>query len=204
MTRVELKEKAKKSLQNKWKVCVLAILSYILITFGIGFIAGIIMQIARLNEDTINCISNILNICVSSFFIISISSFFLNVARGNDVRVSDIFSKSNMFGSALLTTILISIFTTLWTLLLIIPGIIAALKYSQAFYIMADDHSITGMDAINKSKEIMNGHKMDFFVLNLSFIGWVILACFTLGIGFLWLVPYMYTTEAHFYDSIKK
>ena len=69
---------------------------------------------------------------------------------------------------------------------------------------MIDDPKIDAMAAIKESKEIMNGHKMDYFVLQLSFIGWAILATITFGIGYLWLTPYMATTNANFYDSIKK
>jgi len=95
------------------------------------------------------------------------------------------------------------IFTVLWTLLLIIPGIIAAISYSMTFFIMADDDSIDAMAAIDKSKAMMNGYKMKYFRMNLRFLGWSLLCFLTLGIGFLWLIPYMYVSYVKFYDDIK-
>ena len=96
-----------------------------------------------------------------------------------------------------------AVFILLWMLLLIIPGIIAALAYSQTFYILAEDESIGAMDALKKSKEMMNGYKWKYFCLSLRFLGWVLLCILTLGIGFLWLAPYVEVSYAHFYEELK-
>ena len=96
-----------------------------------------------------------------------------------------------------------SAFTFLWTLLLVVPGIVALMRYSQAWFIMADDPNIRPMEAIEKSKQMMDGHKWEYFVLGLSFIWWFLLCCVTLGIGLLWLIPYIQTTVANFYDDLK-
>lgn len=105
-----------------------------------------------------------------------------------------------------LTWLLESIFTFLWSLLLIVPGIVKALAYSQAMYITKDmvdsGREVKATEAITKSKELMDGHKWEFFVLQLSFLGWAILCLFTLGIGFLWLRPYMQTTNALYYRQL--
>ena len=92
----------------------------------------------------------------------------------------------------------------LWSLLFIIPGIIAAIRYSQAFLIKLDDPDLSATECIDKSKEMMNGHKMDYFLLILSFIVWFILGVFTCGILYLWLIPYYSTTICNFYNEIKK
>lgn len=108
--------------------------------------------------------------------------------------------------SVFLTNLLITIFTFLWSLLLLIPGIIKAFSYSQANYIIKDmaeaGTEIGATDAITASRELMRGHKFDYFVLQLSFLGWALLATLTLGIGYLWLMPYMAATNAAFYRSI--
>ena len=88
-------------------------------------------------------------------------------------------------------------------LLLIIPGIIAALSYSMTFYILADDNSIGAMDAIKKSKKMMDGYKWKYFCLGLRLLGWALLCVLTLGIGFLWLIPYAQVSVAKFYDDVK-
>ena len=88
-------------------------------------------------------------------------------------------------------------------LLLIIPGFIYAIAYSQAFYILADEPKTDPLVCIRKSKEMMDGYKMKYFLLQLSFLGWALLCILTLGIGFLWLVPYIQVSNAIFHDDIK-
>ncbi|HHV09035.1 MAG TPA: DUF975 family protein [Clostridiales bacterium] len=106
-----------------------------------------------------------------------------------------------MFGRAFLLRLLMTIFTFLWTLLLIIPGIIAVYSYAMAPYILEENPGMTATEAITCSKEMMRGNKWRLFCLQISFIGWVILCIFTCGIGFLWLSPYMAMAEvAFFYD----
>lgn len=97
---------------------------------------------------------------------------------------------------------MISLFTLLWSCLFIIPGIIAAFRYSQAIIIMAENPEIGIMEAIRQSKEMMVGHKMELFVLSLSFIGWSILASITV-IGVLWLEVYAETTYTNFYLNLR-
>lgn len=87
--------------------------------------------------------------------------------------------------------------------MLIIPGIIASISYSLAQYIMLDEPNLSPMDCIRKSKEMMKGHKGECFCLALSFIGWIILGIFTLGILYFWLVPYMSVTMCNFYNKLK-
>jgi uncharacterized membrane protein len=91
----------------------------------------------------------------------------------------------------------------LWALLLVIPGIIAALGYSMTFYILADDESIKAEDALKKSKLMMEGHKLKLFYLYLRFFLLALLCVLTLGIGFLWLIPFINITMAKFYDDIR-
>lgn len=99
---------------------------------------------------------------------------------------------------------LTSVFTFLWSLLFIIPGIIASLSYSMVYFIALDNLELSALDVIRKSKEMMRGHKGEYFVLGLSFIGWGILGIFTLGILYLWLIPYMQVTMANFYNELKE
>lgn len=88
-------------------------------------------------------------------------------------------------------------------ILFIIPGLIAALSYSMTFFIIADDNSIDGFEALKKSKQMMKGYKWKYFCLNLRFLGWLVLCILSLGIGFLWLIPYVQVTNANFYEDIK-
>ncbi|UQS84298.1 DUF975 family protein [Bombilactobacillus thymidiniphilus] len=100
-------------------------------------------------------------------------------------------------------------FTFLWSLLLIIPGLVKSYSYSQALFIYKDavdagETNISYLDCITKSREMMNGNKWHMFVLNLSFLGWIILSMITLFIGYLWLIPYTAGTYAAFYDDVKE
>lgn len=110
-----------------------------------------------------------------------------------------LFSRFNMFGKAFVLNLLIGIFTALWMLLFIVPGIIASYRYSMAPYLMAENPNLSPMEAIELSKEMMKGHKWRLFVLELSFFGWAILCVLTLGIGALWLTPYISVSEAAFF-----
>lgn len=98
---------------------------------------------------------------------------------------------------------LVVLFIYLWMLLLIIPGIIKAFAYAMTPYILKDNPELSANQAINLSMKMMKGHKFDLFYLYLSFIGWSILSMFTLGLGYLWLMPYMYTSMAAFYQDVK-
>ena len=110
-----------------------------------------------------------------------------------------LFSKFSNLGKCLLLNLAMWLLIFAWSLLLIIPGIIAAYRYAMAPYIMAQNPDIGVMDAIGQSKELMRGHKGRLFWLSLTFIGWVLRSVLTFGIGFLWLNPYMEAAQAAFY-----
>lgn len=95
------------------------------------------------------------------------------------------------------------IFIFLWSLLLIVPGIIKSLSYAMTFYILRDRPELSVNQAINLSKDMMYGHKFDLFYLYLSFIGWILLCILTLGIGILWVYPYIEAAQASFYADVK-
>lgn len=128
--------------------------------------------------------------------------FFLTFTRGGTAEVGMLFAGFKNFGNALVAYLLTSIFVLLWSLLLIVPGIIAALAYSQTMYLLADDPQLGGLDAMRKSKEMMRGYKWKLFCLGLRFLGWQLLCLLTLGIGYLWLAPYIYGANARFYDDL--
>ncbi len=102
------------------------------------------------------------------------------------------------------TLLLESVYTMLWTLLLVVPGIIKSISYSQTSFVMKDNPELSYNAAIERSMAMMEGHKMQYFLLMLSFIGWVILAILTFGLLTLWVNPYTYATCAHFYEYVKE
>jgi uncharacterized membrane protein len=137
-------------------------------------------------------------------FALGLAIVVLKSARGENPNVGDAFRGFKQFGGSFVAFLLSMIFTCLWSLLLIIPGVIAQLRYSQAYFIMNDNPEISGSDAIKKSKEMMKGHKGELFVLLLSFFPWYLLGCVTFGLAFLWICPYIYQTLANYYEELKK
>ena len=99
--------------------------------------------------------------------------------------------------------LLMSVLIVLWSLLLIIPGIIKAFSYSMTQYILHDNPELTASEAIHRSRMMMRGHKFDLFWLYLGFLGWFILCLMTAGIGFIWLAPYVETAKVAFYQEVK-
>jgi len=130
--------------------------------------------------------------------------FLLNKVRGENAAFENLFDGFQRFVPALILYLLQTIFIILWSLLLIVPGIIKSFSYSMAFFILRDNPEISANDALKQSITMMKGNKWRLFCLYLSFIGWMILCVFTFGIGFLWLCPYIYLSHANFYEELKK
>ena len=135
--------------------------------------------------------------------IVGINMMFLGLIVGVKPQFGDMFKAANLFGRALWLQIIMGIFIYLWSLLLIVPGIIKAFAYSMSFYILADNPNLTAREALNESKRITNGHKMKLFVLELSFIPWFMLCGITFGIASIYVMPYVNATFANFYNAIK-
>lgn len=184
----ELRAAAREQLKGKWGLA-------ILITFIASLIGGLLGAIPYAGV--------IISILISGPLALGVAMCFLKIIRKEDVKLENLFDGFKNFKTSFLAQLLISIFTFLWSLLLIIPGIIASLSYALTYYIIADNPEIGALEAIKKSKEMMKGYKWDLFLLYLSFIGWGILALLTLGIGFLWLSPYINASVANFYEDLK-
>ena len=150
-----------------------------------------------------NVTFSIMNLIIGDPFALGAAIFSLSISRNKEARFEQIFQGFNRFSNAFVAYLLIVLYVFLWALLLIVPGIIAALGYSMTFYIMADDPLINPQDALKKSKSMMDGYKLKLFYLCLRFFLLALLCILTLGIGFLWLIPYVHVTMAKFYDDIR-
>ena len=152
-------------------------------------------------------ISNVLAVIMllaAGPFALGFAGFFLKRIRGEQIAVENIFDGFKCFFQSFLLMFFTVLFTALWCLLLIIPGIVKAFGYSMAFYIMYDNPEIKPQEALKKSQIMMKGYKFKLFLLELSFLGWMLLAYLSFGIGFLWLNPYMYLSIANFYENLKR
>lgn len=184
----ELRAKAREKLKGRW-------LYGILVCFISTAISGILGWIPGVNF--------LYFLIITGPLTLGMVTFFLNLQRDQNPIIENLFDGFKAFSPALVLQLWIVLFTFLWSLLFIIPGIIAALRYSMSFYILHDHPEMNPKDALKLSKQMMLGRKGKLFLLGLSFIGWAILACLTFGIGFLWLVPYINASIASFYEDIK-
>ena len=128
--------------------------------------------------------------------------YLINQHNGAGFEFKDLFSQFYQFGNGFLQFLLRLIYTFLWCLLFIIPGVVKAYAYAMTPFILAEHPEYSANEAITKSKEMMNGHKAELFFLDLSFIGWILLNVLTLGIGTLFLVPYTHASYAAFYKHL--
>lgn len=215
VTRKELKDNAKQSLLGNWGWAIIVFLITAII-FGIFTGAGHWLDETYINYDGTNIfyqfaspIGSIL-LWIGSFIGLSRNIAFLELRDDQKeekpyMAAFSVFTE-NRFGPELINFVLVSIFTFLWTWLLIIPGIIKAYSYSMTPYIVKDmvasGKQVSATYGINASKELMKGHKMALFIFDLSFLGWNILAAITCGIGYLWVTPYYQTAKANFYRHI--
>lgn len=127
----------------------------------------------------------------------------LSVLRGEQVEFGDMFKGFNNFGTNCGAGVLVGVFTFLWSLLFVIPGIVKAYSYSMTFYILADHPEMKAADAITASRMMMKGRKWDLFVLDLSFFWWIVLVSVSCGVAAIYVEPYMEMSRASFYEAIK-
>lgn len=183
------REAAWAQLTGNWKPAVLVTLVYILI---VGAMEG---------AKSLSFLSIFVLGPLSYGYYVS----FLNSKRtGEVVRIENLFDGFKDYARVFLTNLLQSIYIVLWTLLLIVPGIIKSISFSQTFFVLKDNPELKNNAAIERSMAMMEGHKMEYFCLILSFIGWLLLGILTLGIGLLWVNPYIATATAHFYEYVKE
>lgn len=186
----DFRSEAWKKLSGKWGTAAVTTLVYEVIlaavasttVFGIGAVAGIL---------------------VSGPLAVGFSIFALSIIRCQETKIEYLFYGFKNFVNTFVLALVNSIFIFLWSLLFIVPGIIKALSYSMSYYIIADNPDMTPTEARNASIELMNGNKGRLFCLYLSFIGWIILSALTFGILTFWVVPYIHSAEAAFYESIR-
>ncbi|MED1057811.1 DUF975 family protein [Bacillus mycoides] len=202
----DLKGEALDSLEGKWGLAVGAtlLISILITAFSFSVDWGFSAILGW--EDTEGSLSiNILTFFVTGPLTLGGYYLALNIIREKQASIGNVFvwfTEGKRFLKSFLVYLLVNLYLLLWTLLFIIPGIIKSFSYAMTYFILNDHPEYSLNQAITESRHMMNGHKMEYFILCLSFIGWFILSCITLGIGFLWLIPYFYTTAAAFYEEI--
>lgn len=205
----EIKKNARKNLKGKWHIMILITMLY--------SISGLILNLIPDKMNSWNSFYDILNIIVDSLLVFGYRRIVLDVSRGKSIDISMLFKGCSKFLKALGFKIYIIILITLWSLLLVIPGFIAALSYSMTYFIWVDNPDIGINEAIEKSKEITEGHKLEIFSLLVSFLGWILLSSapafiikiwcpqlfyFVWSLGMIIVEPYIAVSLASMYKKL--
>ena len=167
--------------------------------------SGILLAAAAFAVTTVSlaAVLGLIKLILGGAVSFGYADFQFRLLDRNEPSVGNVFSKLRYIGKGFGMNFLMGLYVFLWSLLLVIPGIIKAFSYAMTPYILSENPDLTVKQAITRSRKLMNGNKWRLFCLHLSFIGWDILASFTFGIGNLWLNPYKECAEAAFYREIK-
>lgn len=207
LNRPAIKAEAKSFIgQNaRWWKMTLATIAIYLISGGFSIYVNIATVINRDDPSTtVGYSSSVITLLLIPFTIAA-SGYYLNHIRGFNPEWKSLYKEGiDNYGSYLVTGVLVNVFTVLWSLLFVVPGIIKSLAYSQANYVIHDNPRLKGKEAIEISKRMTNGFKGDLFSMYLSFIGWYILVGLTGGILSIYVTPYVETTAAMYYENLKR
>lgn len=197
MLRSELKQNAKMQLKDNWWVAIAVLLVYQLLSWVPNFL-GMLSQ----NIFLVGIIS-LITLALTGTLSIGTSKFFMNLAGDSNSQFSDLWYGFNNILKAFVVTLLVEVIVFLGTVFFVVPGIIFAYMYSQVYYVMADNKDLSIIEVLKESARIMKGHKFELFVLQLSFLGWMILTGITFGIAGFYVIPYYNATLTNYYLSIK-
>ena len=200
MNTAELKSKAKEQIRGKWAVAIGTVLiANIILELDIGYKTA-----SELGIEGLSYSLDLITVLLGGVISVGLCRFLLDMAtKREEPRFNTLFSSFDIYLKTLGVNLLITLAVLVGTLLVIVPGIIVYLMFSQVFYILSEDPSKSITQCINESVNLMNGHKWELFYLKLTFIGWWLLALVTLGIAALWVSPYQKLTEANFYLYLK-
>ena len=198
ISRKWLKENAKNQLKNNWGLAIGAII----VSMLISLIPEILIYINP-ESAIIAILVQIISLIIAGPIAIGQCKLFINLSNNENPKFSDVWFGFGNILKALGVTLLIGIAVSIGTIFFIIPGIIISFMYSQVYYIMAEHPEMSVLEILKESSKIMKGHKMELFILELSFIGWIILTTITFGIAGLYVLPYYSATLSNFYLTIK-
>lgn len=202
-----LKEDAKTKLSGNWpKAAVVTFIVWLLTdAFTQDAVNDAVIKIGNsgaISVNSTNGLFSIISLLVAGPLAIGVVYFYMKIESGDEPNISLVFDGFQDFKRGFLFHLISMMFVVLWGLLLIVPGIIAAIRYSMGYYLMVENPDMSPMEALRESSELMKGHKMDFLMFAISFIGWVIVSALTVGLGFLLLVPYYQMAKLNFYREI--
>ncbi len=206
---LDLHREAKLALTGKWGTFVLMMLLVCIINAVVQIPEQIVQTIATINGKwTVGLICVYVPLLIVTLIIVLMNSIayqiaLLDNARGIKVDIDALLTPFKSFGRYFMASALLFVYICLWTCLFIVPGLIKAFSYALTPYILRDNPQLSPQEAITLSSRMMDGHKLRLFKLYISFLGWFLLSILTCGIGFLWLFPYMKSSEVAFYLDVQ-
>ena len=174
---------------------------------AISFVFSLILSLTGVMEkQTLYSLLTTLFTIATMPLAVGAIQYIMKTKKGETVEVMDVFKKKyKLFVPILVMTIVMGVLVGIGFALLVIPGIILALRYSMAQLIAAEaEDELDGIGALKRSAKLMDGHKWDYFVFCLSFIGWYLLCGITFGIACIWVFPYITVAEIDYYEELKK
>jgi len=223
--RIVYKKQARDRLKNSWTAPVLVTLVCCILMMGLNiksfidsfndasfnfvhnghnFDFSFNSDIKSNDVDWFNMVVSIVSIFITGIIEIASYRFYLMMVNSKDIKFNDFIDGLELWAKGILETLLEGLLVSLWSLLFVVPGIIKAIAYSQALFILSENPEVSIPDSLRMSQKMMKGYKADYFMMQLSFIGWIILCPLTCGIGYLWLFPYIGVSNAYAYKFLKK
>jgi len=184
----EILSLARQSLSPHWPLAIGVLVIYKLLLYG---------------AFGVSTWASVVSFLIAGPLSLGVALFALNLVRNAEARLEKLFDGFGEFNRSFAAYLLTTIFTLLWSLLLLVPGIIAFHRYALTFYILADYPELSASEAITLSSSWMDGYKVQLFGLNLIFLGLVVLSVVTLFLGLLLIAPFWHITMAHFYDEVR-
>lgn len=201
MNRVELKEWSKEKIKNQlleiWKGLLIAIASVLVLSFGLAIIQTIFGE-----KSIITKVISIIVEFISTPISIGLTAYAINFVRKNELYNGVIFDYFGDLVKIIGTMLLMAAIVILGFICFIVPGIYLAFSYMLVPYLLVERRDLTISETLSLSRKMMNGHKLDYFILGISFLGWILLIPFTLGILLVWLYPYMLVATTKFSTDI--
>lgn len=208
-TNFEYRAQTRQALEGRWNEAAIVSLVLIVITFACACAGVVSEHMSGFIAKFVSISGSLLQLLVATPLSVGFTIMTLQFLRGTgeltiDEMIAPVRSNyRNIFTTMLIMSIILAVTSIVTVFLLCIPGIILCYCYAMVPFLLKDYPELEWRDLLRTSREMMKGHKMDFFLLQLSFIGWIIVCILTCGIGLIWLLPYQSAAEAAFYNDLK-
>lgn len=185
----EIRSQGREDLRGNWTNSVIILVIYSLILSALSFFAFFSV--------------GIISILIGGALELGITKYFFNLRRNPDfAEINNLFEGFKYFTDSLCIYLIKNLLIILWTILLIVPGIIKSIAYTMTYFVYLDNKKLSANDCIKRSQELMKGHKWEYFVFCLTFIGWFLLGLLCFGIGLYWVEAYFNASKMNFYERI--